>query len=574
MTILIANIGTSDLTVKIGEYYIPIGFDRSEPNIGSALAGLSVEEKNIWDSSNKLLVSSLCPELGVHVNAEKKERYSFSLRELTNKLLDAYNQDPEIWHGRIRPGRILGVIKEARDKFKVKDVYVFVTNQANDKAPKGHDQDSIFLFQILEKWFKKELPSLNVTPEYIPSDMSLNSQDKLLNYYYGFFNRNTWTESEKILISIKGGTPQMQTALQIQSISSEIRKQLFLDPQLDIKNILLGKPSACNFTSYWQHRRGQKYQTVKQLLERWDFDGAHKILEFWQEDLKWLSVQGISTNQESIEPILKAMELACKYLDLDNKSAKKLLENCVSLQEDKHFPRGMINQHELLSDLYAQCKIKWELDQIPDFLWRMSCLYEETLNQLIVKKWDKKLRLVEKKTNGYQLHIQKMPERLKQIFEQLEQRCITEIEYKLDNRPKRINFINALFEYDKEQASKLPKEKWNELLNFMRTLDYWAAQRNQIIHNANGVSKREMEEQLNFAKNNIKHSNEYETVYLDNACRPDEIINNLHEIYKISADILHLHSGTGYYIYSQIREWVNNKLMELSKDLTPVPNPE
>ncbi|MGA7953691.1 MAG: hypothetical protein WCA07_09235 [Gloeobacterales cyanobacterium] len=81
----------------------------------------------------------------------------------------------------------------------------------------------------------------------------------------------------------------MQTALQIQSISSEIRKQLFLDPQLDIKKILLGKPSACNFTSYWQHRRGQKYQTVKQLLERWDFAGAHTVLELWQEDLKWLS---------------------------------------------------------------------------------------------------------------------------------------------------------------------------------------------------------------------------------------------------------------------------------------------
>jgi hypothetical protein len=573
MTILIANIGTSDLTVKIDEYYIPIGFDRSEPNIGPALADLSAEEKYIWDSTNKLLGSSLCPELGVQ-NAEKNERYSFSLREMTNQLLNAYNQNPNIWHDRIRPGRIWGVIKEARDKFKVKDVYIFVTNQANDKEPKGHNQDSIFLFQILEKWFKKELPSLNLIPEYIPSDISLNSQDKLLNYYYGFFNRNTWTEGEKVLISIKGGTPQMQTALQIQSISSEIRKQLFLDPQLDIKKILLGKPSVCNFTSYWQHRRGQKYQTVIQLLNRWDFDGAHMVLELWQEDLKWLSVQGIPTNQESIEPILKAMELACKHLDLDNKSAKNLLDNCLPLKEDGYFPSKLINYPELLSDLYAQCKIKWELGQIPDFLWRMSCFYEETLNQLIVKKWDKKLRLVEKKTNGYYLDIQKMPEQFKKIFERLEPRSITEIKYILDNRSKRINFINALFEFDKEQSGKLPIEKWNDLLKFMRTLDYWAAQRNQIIHNATGVSKEEMEEQLNFAKNNIKHANDYQKDYLNDACLPDAIINNLYEIYKISAYILHLHSGSDYYIYSQIREWVNNKLMESSKDLTPVSNPE
>ncbi|MBW4598420.1 MAG: hypothetical protein KME29_02100 [Calothrix sp. FI2-JRJ7] len=33
MTILIANIGTSDLLIKIDDYYVPVGFDRSEPNI-------------------------------------------------------------------------------------------------------------------------------------------------------------------------------------------------------------------------------------------------------------------------------------------------------------------------------------------------------------------------------------------------------------------------------------------------------------------------------------------------------------------------------------------------------------
>ncbi|MGA7953690.1 MAG: hypothetical protein WCA07_09230 [Gloeobacterales cyanobacterium] len=278
------------------------------------------------------------------------------------------------------------------------------------------------------------------------------------------------------------------------------------------------------------------------------------------------------------------MELACKYLDLDNKSAKDLLDNCLPLKEDGYFPSKLINNHELLSDLYAQCKIKWELGQIPDFLWRMSSFYEETLNQLI-KKWDKKLcpdeklRLVEKKNNGYYLYIQRVPEQLKQGFEQLEQRCIAESEYKLD-RPRRINFIKALFEYDKQQSGRLPEEKWNELAKFMRTLDYWATQRNEIAHNANGISKEEMIYKLESDKKNSGNFKYYERDNLNYACDPDEILFNMEKIYRVSASILHLQAirtfdeDKGYYTYLRIREWVNNKLMESSKDLTPVSNPE
>ena len=31
MTILLANIGTSDLAIKIDDFYLPLGFDCSEP---------------------------------------------------------------------------------------------------------------------------------------------------------------------------------------------------------------------------------------------------------------------------------------------------------------------------------------------------------------------------------------------------------------------------------------------------------------------------------------------------------------------------------------------------------------
>jgi len=47
MAILIANIGTSDLAVKIEEYFIPVGFDRSEPNINIDDPALTDDQKDI-----------------------------------------------------------------------------------------------------------------------------------------------------------------------------------------------------------------------------------------------------------------------------------------------------------------------------------------------------------------------------------------------------------------------------------------------------------------------------------------------------------------------------------------------
>ncbi|NER05868.1 MAG: hypothetical protein F6K17_26395, partial [Okeania sp. SIO3C4] len=65
--ILIANIGTSDLAVKKIEdinRYIPIGFDRNEPNID--YSDLTEEEKSNWEQELKpsFIRNFLCLELG------------------------------------------------------------------------------------------------------------------------------------------------------------------------------------------------------------------------------------------------------------------------------------------------------------------------------------------------------------------------------------------------------------------------------------------------------------------------------------------------------------------------------
>lgn len=240
MTILIANIGTSDLAVKIDDYYLPIGFDRSEPNHDVALAELSENEKEKWNNRQKLIATNLCEELKVNYHPQN---YRFSFRELTAKIFDAYQQSPETWHQRLSPGRIWGVIKTALDN-NVTKIYIFVTNQPVEltnplnqivKNP-GYDTDSIHLFKILQSWIKneivKQVPLIDYTiPEKIPAI----DQDGLLGEYYKFFNQ--FKEDEKILVSVKGGTPQMQTALRVQAMSSDILTQIYLEPDLSIKNI-------------------------------------------------------------------------------------------------------------------------------------------------------------------------------------------------------------------------------------------------------------------------------------------------------------------------------------------------
>ena len=229
MAILVANIGTSDLAIKIDDYYIPISFDRNEPNLD--LSNLEEEEEIIWskDWRDSDIQRKLCPELGI-------EKYSF--RELTKSIWDKYQEDEANWHDRISPGRIWGVIQTAIEEFQLDKVYVWVTDQpeyiidpitGENKFNKGSLTDTVNLFEILNKWVSTEFEGLELTPIVIPRNTLPIEQDKLLNLYYDFF-ANKLNEQSPILVSVKGGTPQMQTALRMQGFSASTNKILLIDP--------------------------------------------------------------------------------------------------------------------------------------------------------------------------------------------------------------------------------------------------------------------------------------------------------------------------------------------------------
>jgi hypothetical protein len=572
MTILIANIGTSDLSIKVDEYYFPVGFDRSEPNIDDL--GLTDNEKNVWEQElrQSYITTLLCPELGININ----EKGKFSFRELTLKILQSYQQDEEFWHHRICPCRIWGVIKAAmQPKYAVTKAYIFVTDQPITEK-QGYPSDSIHLFDILQKWFQREIPDLILKKELIPHYIPANDQDQLLNYYYQFFNRID--REETVLISLKGGTPQMQTSLKIQAIASGTAKQLFINPKLSIQKVLAGQPSECLMTSYWRYMRSQRYQTVKLLLEtRWDFDGAQQILQDWKKVLNFLINEKVADeaivlqSKKILEQIIQALELGLDFLNLDYESAGKILRENSQLAQATDLDSSIITHgDEKLLNLYTQSRIYWEIDQMANFLARISSFYEEVLERLVFifkgenyfqRDWELNTALVR----------QQMGERLWQEFYNAEEKYNFELKshdfnkkpiFKLKGRFTQRNFLEKLL----VPHHNIPISQWELILESLKSLDFWVTQRNYLIHSASGVSKKRMQELLD---NSLKKGLSESIV----ACKPGKIRSVMAKICSSELGIVRaayhqkfVGQNADFYLYSDVRNFVLDQLqIESSK---------
>ncbi|AMW31631.1 hypothetical protein [Arthrospira platensis] len=190
MTILIANIGTSDLALKFNEplkqiqletstsdkdlqqdYFLPVGFDRNEPNLKEAESQLSTGELLVWQKRYQLV---------------KEQYYQIwkvnTFRELTKCLWEKYTESPQEWHDCIRPGRLWGVVKEAVEA-SVRDIYIFLTDQlreVNGEKNQGADSDTIYLFEVLNSWLEREFNNkINLHKVVIPQLISPIDQDGL-----------------------------------------------------------------------------------------------------------------------------------------------------------------------------------------------------------------------------------------------------------------------------------------------------------------------------------------------------------------------------------------------------------
>lgn len=552
-SIVIANIGTSDIAVKIEEIerYIPVGFDRNEPNID--YSDLTEKDKSTWEQEleKSFIREYLSLELGI-------DRYSF--RELTERILEEYNKDEEKWHHRISLDRFKGVIDQAKSAFDIEKVYLFVTNQPKYipdlktgklKFNKGYLTDTIHLYDIFQKWFKREIPDLKLEKKEIPQNILPVEQDKLFSYYYQFFEesinqlfrKNTKRDSI-IIASIKGGTNQMQSALRLQTIASLAKKQLFVEPILSLKKILYGKPSECKFTSYWQYMSIQKYEDVKVILDRWDFDGALQLLEQWQKSLIFLKDNNIDdakikTHNKLIGQVIKVLEIGNNYWSLDIEKAKGIAKDrSFKIPPEVTKELTLNDDKDLLGDIllntYTQCRIHYKLKQMASFLVGVSSFYEIVLQRIVDDRG----------TEAKQKEFQEKK-----------------------NRYEKRDVIDSLFTKNSKE-----KESWQGTKNIrgirpsLNQLNLWCKRRNQFIHyddtaskNLGGISEESLEKFYEDEKN--KGSN---------ICSLKEILDEvMPQILKSDLGLISLEQQSKfvgedkpYYIYSEVRNWVVKQLTE------------
>ena len=660
MTLLIANIGTSDLTVKIGDRFLPVGFDRTEPNENRE--ALTAEDEQIWNGRLNIVRANLCAELAVTVT-QKRDREIFSFRELSQKLWEAYQQEPDHWHHRLYLGRILGSIDRAISMGASK-AHIFVT----DQKPRSHEQDTVYLFYILQKWLEIERPNFTIEAEVIPETVTPNDADALLNFYYfkfielataltnpqldvknlkigqivkgevsgfqdygvfltlpnnikglipiakvsqefmtpaklkqkyyigekiqgqitkikedgklEFSTRDLPSTHEVILISIKGGTPQMVEALKLQAMSVASSQRLFLiDTKANIQRILSGQTSECQLTAHWRYVRSQKYETVKQLLGRWDFDGAIAILRDWQDYLdiliaeRVIDFEDVKHNLEGLIPIIKALEIARAYFNLDIKTVDNILAeypfaNDVNFKPEKiladykHF-----KQYRVLH-LFTLCRVYWQLDQMFSFLSGVFSCCDVAIEHLIYKYCSPNQFGCFSFDTSYlnlQQSRQQLGDRFWQRFVKLEDNeqnprrheLTGNQEYRLASRYNKRNFIEALIW---ARGSSQDIAAWDSLKSNFLQLDFWGNKRNKFVHSASGISKDLMVSDYESLKPEQRSK----------TCPPDRILEIMEEICHSGllgidrrlGDRFASGADADYYIYSEIRDWVGQRLAQ------------
>ncbi|MFM6757988.1 MAG: hypothetical protein ACKPKE_04500 [Microcystis panniformis] len=562
MTILLANLGTSDLSIKVTvdsqNYYFPIDFLSNEPNLNKKLKDLDNERRTIWDNMyqgfNYVPNSQVYQDLGFPTQKQ-------AVRELTKALQSSYQKESHKWHSLIRPTRIGSVIQKAVAMGASK-AYIFVTNQ-----PTSHPQDTIYLFQIIQQWVQQEYPAFELIQKELQLNLdpqNPNLEDLVLEYYYNQLNEiyleENSSQESTILVNVKGGTLHQKTALKIQAIASDFKNLLFIDPILDLNQLLEGKNSECQLTSYWLYQRNQKYQTVKLLLQkRWDFDGARVILKDWQETLIYLAKQvpkiasDTQKEQEKLTEILTRLDFAVSCFNLDKNA----------LRDNEQM------EHNFWLNLYTQCRIYWGLDEIANFLIRLSSFYEVTLNELIMGLRGQKYLRNNNQNQYLAFVINKASQEFCNKFEELEPDFKRikrrDFLYKLENRYSKRNFVQTLIEIDHPDRLEL----WQQILASLVKLDYWFDNRNALIHSGRGVSVQTMINQLEEGKRNWTDDKDKYKPNPDKACHPNNILGEVLNIavhtYQLlgqkSSPYVGWDKNTPYYLYSQLRDEICQQLI-------------
>lgn len=539
----------------MGDYYIPIGFERDEPNL--FVGELSDAERTLWKDQRSTLIQTFAQEaLGLEPGSK--------FRAITQQLALKYREAPDKWHSRIRIGRLWGVVQAAiqaahKAKLPLQTIFLFVTDQQPE-----HPQDTIFASEIVLQWlaieapdlFAGDSPQIKLQLQLIRPEVPANDEDELIGEYYNFFQ--AFDRDEVAYISIKGGTGQMQAALKTQAISANLKAQVILKPDLSVAEVFKGKASECTRVAYWRYQQAQRYDGIRQLLSRWDFDGAVVLLNSWRDTLQSLIDSQVTDDKHELQnkrdAVVKAivgLEIAIDCLSLDQESAQKRLKH-KRLNKAIDLPfKSTVENYNLLENLYAQGKIYQESRQVPNFLARMGSFYEVSQKCLLEKLGHQYLATDEAgRLFLLAAEVFHADQQLWKKFLEAHRQCLVEQDWKewkfepgyrwdfnrsrtleLKNRFIKRSFLEALIQqqYGNRYHDRPKLSLWSQL-------DFWYDRRNGVIHGSQGISG-----------NKIKGLSKPK-----NACEYEQILAVMQDI---MSEINLSSSANEYYIYSQIREW-------------------
>ncbi len=310
----------------------------------------------------------------------------------------------------------------------------------------------------------------------------------------------------------------MQNALNLQTTALGIPRLLFIDPDptLLIKRTLQGQPPNCNLKSYWRYNRQQKYQTVEQLLTRYDFDGAINILEQWKQELEMLEshqlveLPMIQHSRQTVQDVIAIFKMADSCLNFDVEAARIHLASCSgSLTEnDYQLLSNLIDgqKYETILNLYTQIMMYREFKQVSNVLTLLGSFYDVTLYRVIERTGGGQYLTRNEKLNLRKLQ-QDMGETLYQQYKNnlyqlskngkgkintsspMEQYIDIYLTHRQQNRQ-----INEILEWNQteievsEQVLKSRKNQVKGLQGLLNSLKYWVDQRHKLIHKGLGFS--------------------------------------------------------------------------------------
>lgn len=555
MTILFANLGTSDISVKIDGYYIPF-FDRQEPNI---VKPELAELKKIWDDRSHW-ISQYCEE-ELQISANEK----FNFREVTKRLVEKYDQVSEVIH----INRILGVIQKSAEISKIVNpqqslkIYLFLTNQLPENP-----LDTLYAYDIVEQYLQKyaeqylnthwELSKIIIPPEISVAQFD---EDKILNFYLETISK-LHDGRELMLLNVKGGTPYMQRALLLQGLAMGLRQQVFIEPQFNVEKVLMGEPSECRLISYWRSQKQRELQTISKLLERWDFDGVRVILGDWRKNLKSLQTIDLPDSDKLSESlsIVDAMEretqmaLDCWQLDfgdarikaagLTNEAKKDQYLGLMGELSDSQLTPNQL----LLFNLYAQSKISFKCNEIVRFIYGFSTFHEVAQLESIVKL--SPVDSLREGDWGYNLMIEHWSNSQKQSLKKKLSNSDKLSQEEIDNFRRFIPLKNRIIRSCVIRALTNQENQAVSTIQFFDNLDFWYDKRNKLVHAGDGISQDRI----------VKLHLERDEKEYTQACKYENIVLTMEKILvRLYGEALFKSKNLdGYFIYDQARDSIND----------------